>query len=152
MVKKLLTISLFVITSLTVIVILLFSFHNTMVNWLFSDKEYQKYISINPYLMNSDQICQVFSRENINLIQSPYNLLNYKDLYLVIRLRNNRNNAFWGILDCKIDEKNIRINIPLQMPNLNKFNNFIVPIPCFISGQGSNLPNFEIEWIELHKK
>ncbi|MCK5306586.1 MAG: hypothetical protein KAJ66_05570 [Candidatus Omnitrophica bacterium] len=123
---------------------------------IFLNFDYQKNIVINSYVVSEEDIADLFkeSSELSNFKPKTFSELQDKELFLVLKLSNKANSAFWGMLNCKIDGIIRDTKVYLNLCGAHqKTGRYVIPLkekPVNIDEQ--SIPNVSTSWEKLYVK
>ena len=117
---------------------------------MFSNKEYQKNLIIEPYIMKEEQLCGLFEKNITNQLNNE-ELLN-EQLYLVLCIRNIGDHAAWGELQFVVNNQSrIKINVPHISRN-KKIHKFVVHYSGGVDIEKKEAPEIKYQWEKLFTK
>lgn len=80
-----------------------------------SDKSYAKHIEIQAFLATRDQVVQLFCNEKTEILQKNNRELYGKELFLLLRVKNNGDYMSRGLLNCTIPNRGTPITMDIEM-------------------------------------
>lgn len=137
---------------LSALVLLMFSVKGES-GLFFSDMEYEEFIRVDFYLLNKEQVANLFLGNTAEVVQPDYRDLDKEHLYAAILFKNNGNKSAWGIVNISISGRKIpNLNVLNLSPNMEEFSTYIIPLHGIILPQTETHPKLEIIWKELDTK
>lgn len=119
----------------------------------FSDKKYAKNIEVQTYLVTRDQVAELFSRENAEMIQKTNQDLYGREVFLLVRCKNTGEYAVFGTLKYEIENLNtpITINIADLPAKMNRFHDCVIYMGNGFIPNNNQILNINYSWKELYK-
>lgn len=121
------------------------------VGCFFTDRDYEKKIKVEKYLLTQKQVADFFSDKSIN--QMLYKELINEKVFVVFHLTNTGNNGAWGKLFYEIDNK-YKETIDIKMLGPGKSNSAIIVLPYsgILNPNSIEKPNITVCWKSLNSK
>ncbi len=127
------------------------------VRWFFSDRGYAKKIEVKPYLLNDQQVVQLLTHPENDVLQPPQKDLYLKNANVVLRLKNHGGASAWGTLAWRIgnDQNWLKIDIsnlpPSYVKHAKRFSDFIIPVDIVVGINNEALPKeIQTKWNSLY--
>jgi hypothetical protein len=134
-------------------------FLNRWVSWaLYGNFEYRKEIEIKPYLLNDEQVIQMLTHPQQEIIQPPQKDLYLKNVNLVLRASNHGDSVAWGVLGYRVFENGdwirLEVDIPSSQREVNKqVYDYVIPVGVVVPFNNNNLPeHIQYKWFSLYTK
>lgn len=134
-------------------------FISRWISWiLYNDFEYAKKIEVKPYLLNDDQVIEMLTHPEQEILQPPQRDLYLKNVNLVLRVSNHGDSAAWGVLAYRVFENGdwfrLEVDIPSSTREINKQNyDYVIPLGVVVPFNNDNLPEYiHYKWFSLYTK
>jgi hypothetical protein len=118
---------------------------------LFSTSSYQKYIIVEPLLLNKTDVTKLLNGYDINNHSQSFKNEIY-DIYLVARIKNIGNKGAWGILVCNIEGREVKIHVTGLPGNMDKYLDFFIPVDIVPLRPMDKALTIEVKWEKLYSK
>ncbi len=115
---------------------------------MLSDPAYAKHIQVQCYLVNREQLAELFSQKNGNVTQLPNDKLYLNDVYLLVRCRNKGDYAVFGDLYCFIPNRGspILIGIAELTAHMKSFQDCVIYVESGLISRDKKLPQINYTW------
>jgi len=124
---------------------------NIIGNILFSNKGYAKNIEIQTYLMSEDKLGDMMKNHwRGEIAQESHAELYGKQVYLLLRVKNNANPSAWGMLQYSLEYSG-KSKIYIDNIPRGEFFNYIIPKGKYFTLH-EKLPQVDINWEQLFVK
>ena len=115
---------------------------------MLSDPKYVKYIEVKCYLVTREQVGELFSQKNGDVIQLPNNKLREDAVYLLVRCKNKGKYAVLGELHCFIPNRGSPIPIDVSdLPgNMHSYTDSVIYVGRGLINNNNELPQIKYKW------
>ncbi|MEM7174299.1 MAG: hypothetical protein AAF443_00010 [Chlamydiota bacterium] len=117
---------------------------------MLSDPKYAKQIEVQCYLVEREQLAELFANEKTQIIQKPNKELYQKKLFLLVRSRNRGNHVAFGTLKCLPPNCSspIAVDLSRMWGHQTSFDDYVIYMGELIlsSFADNELPNITYKW------
>jgi hypothetical protein len=126
-----------------------------LVRWIYSDIWHAKHIEVKTYLLNDEQVLEMFSHPNEEIQQPTKRQIGMKNMNAVLRIRDLTGGVTWGRLAWKLPYRSAweTVDVPdMTAPWLEeKYANIIIPVGIIAMIQDDTLPEpITVRWKSLY--
>jgi hypothetical protein len=128
-----------------------------IVRWLYRSPAYAKNIEVQAYLLNDNQVLELLSHPEKDIVQPPQKDLYLKNVNVVLRIKNHGSATAWGTLAWRLGDQGwSKFDIgdfpPVHAKNAKRLNDYIIPVGVVVPFN-NDLPPEEIgiKWDSLYR-
>ena len=127
-----------------------------LVRWIYSDRGYAKKIEVKAYLLNDQQVLEMLTHPENDVVQPPQKDLHLKNANVVLRLKNHGGGSAWGTFAWRIgnDQQWAKIDIelpPSYVKHAKRFSDFIIPVDIVVLFNNEDPPKeIQTKWDSLY--